>query len=211
MKFQFVTLTLVKLAMVAQAATWKFNVVSIMDPSYSLGLKYENKIIKMKSVDFPVFTTSIDSGKSTSYRYVVLDNAGKVISEEDFVRNYSSQVATINEVFNRKTKTVSIKSIPQIFEPFFTNGTADYKNYEDDQIYNVYAKCNEESYKNLKYNPFLDEDYDEKNESSSECTVTFVTKTSVYKTTGKLQLVGYNSRLFKKLSWKIKLDKKNFR
>jgi len=48
-----------------------------------------------------VFTTSIDSGKSTSYRYVVLDNAGKVISEEDFVRNYSSQVATINEVFNR--------------------------------------------------------------------------------------------------------------
>jgi len=33
-----------------------------MDPSYSLGLKYENKIIKMKSVDFP--------GRNRVYMYI---------------------------------------------------------------------------------------------------------------------------------------------
>ncbi|OUM56108.1 carbohydrate-binding module family 18 protein [Piromyces sp. E2] len=93
-----------------------------------------------------------------------------------------------------------IKIIPKLYK----NGTTSYKEYNDNQIYTVYAKCNEAAYKNLKTNPFIG---DEKNEGSSDCNVTFVTKTEIYKTTGKLQLIGFNSRKFKKLSWKIKLDK----
>jgi len=35
------------------AEKWKFNVVSIFEPEYSIGLKYNDKIIKMQSTVFP--------------------------------------------------------------------------------------------------------------------------------------------------------------
>ncbi|OUM61114.1 carbohydrate-binding module family 18 protein [Piromyces sp. E2] len=201
MKFQTISLTLTNLSLLVKAVTWKFHVVSIMEPSYRIGLKYENKIVNMQSQTFPVFTTSIDSGSSKTYKYVVLDNNGRVVSEEGFERNYTDEVATINEVYN----SVEIKSLPQVYKSLFKNGTNNYKDYEDNQIYTVYAKCDENAYQYLKYNPFINH---LKNDSEADCNVTFVTKTNIYQRTGKLQLIGFDSRRYKKLSWKIKLDKK---
>jgi len=196
MKFQTIGLTISQLALLVKAATWKFNVVSLMDPSYSMGLKYNNNIIRMSSNAFPVFTTSINSGSNTSYKYVILDKNGKVVSEESFERNYSNEVASINEVYNRKDKNVNVESPPQIYETLFTDGTDSYKVYDDDQVFTVYANCDQEAYNDLKHSPFINK---EKNENSADCNVTFVTKTDVYQTTGKLQLIGYNSRKYKKI------------
>ncbi|OUM61188.1 carbohydrate-binding module family 18 protein, partial [Piromyces sp. E2] len=149
----------------------------------------------------------INSGSKTSYKYVILDKNGKIISEEDFERTYSDKVASINEVYNRKNKNVNVVSLPHVYDPLFSNGTKNIREYNDDQIYTIYANCNEEAYTDLKYSPFIG---DRKNENSAECNVTFVTKTNIYQTTGKLELIGYNSRKYKKLSWKIKLEEPIF-
>lgn len=50
---------------------------------------------------FIVFTTTIESGLSSSYKYVVLDKDEKVVEEEDILRTYTPETSSINEVFNR--------------------------------------------------------------------------------------------------------------
>ncbi|OUM61113.1 hypothetical protein PIROE2DRAFT_12949 [Piromyces sp. E2] len=205
MKLHSILLTLANTAILAKASTWQFNVVSLMDQNYEIGLKYENNIIKMKSEAFPVFTTTVESGSSSQYKYVLLDKEGNVIEEEKDVRDYTEQTSSINEVYNRITKNVNIEHLPEVYEPLFKSGTEKYQKYEDNQIYTLYAKCDESSYSNLKYNPFVNNLL---NKNSADCDITFVTKTKVYQRTGKLQLIGYDSRKYKKLSWKLKLDKK---
>ena len=101
---------------------------------------------------------------------------------------------------------MKIIKFPKVFDPLYKGNSKKYKNIEDDQIYTVYAKCDEAEYNNLKHTPFLGEE--ERNLDSANCSVTFVTKTEIIERTGKLQLTGFDSRKYRKLSWKIKLDKK---
>eukprot|EP00833_Pecoramyces_ruminatium_P008468 jgi/Orpsp1_1/1182500/evm.model.c7180000081523.1 len=100
MRFELLTFALSSIAALIKAESWKFNVVSINDPSYHMGLKYNNKIIKMESSIFPLFTTTIDSGSTKSYKYVVLNKSGTVVEEEENERTYTSETSAINEVFN---------------------------------------------------------------------------------------------------------------
>jgi len=48
-----------------------------------------------------VFTTTIQSGNSNTYNYVLLDNLGNVVKEENFTRTYTPKTASINEVYDR--------------------------------------------------------------------------------------------------------------
>eukprot|EP00833_Pecoramyces_ruminatium_P014286 jgi/Orpsp1_1/1188318/evm.model.d7180000063883.1 len=100
MKFELLTIALSSITAIAKAESWKFNVVSVRDPSYTMALKYNNKIIKMESTIFPLFTTTIESGSKTTYKYVVLDEDGDVVEEESKERTYTSETSSINEVFN---------------------------------------------------------------------------------------------------------------
>jgi hypothetical protein len=195
------------------AEKWKFNVVSIFEPEYSIGLKYNDKIIKMQSTVFPVFTVTIepvDYSFKYFYKYVLLDKNGKVIDEEKKDRNYKPSVSSTYEVYNRYKTNVKIPSLSKVYDTNFVQSTEKYQPYDDSQIYTVYAKCNENDYENLKYKPFLNRNTFKKNEGFANCTVSFVSQTEVFERNGALQLIGYDSRKYKKLSWKIKLDKKIF-
>jgi len=73
-------------------------------------------------------------------------------------------------------------------------------------VYNVYANCEKKSYTDLVTRPFLEED--EQNEGESKCNITIVSPEEVFQTTGSVHVIGYGSRLYKKLSWTIKFDEK---
>ncbi|ORY23153.1 hypothetical protein LY90DRAFT_706924 [Neocallimastix californiae] len=208
MKFSTLSLAFSSLVVFANAANWKFNVVSIKDPSYSMGLKYNNKVVKMKSEVFPLFTTTIKSGSSKAYKYVVLDKNGKVIEEESIKRTYTSETPSINEVYNRNNRKITLSSLPKVYDPLFDGYQDKMKEFDDTKIYSVYAKCDEDQYSSLKYLPFINPN--KKNEGSANCTVNVITPTEVFQANGSLQLIGFDSRRYKKLSWKIKLDKKIF-
>jgi len=208
MKFNTVSLTLSSLITLANAAKWKFNVVSIKEPTYDIGLKYNNQIIKMTKEAFPLFTTTIDSGSTKNYSYVVLDKDGNVVEEEKVKRTYNSNTASINEVYNRNNKSVNVPSLPKVYEPLFNSYQGKIKEFDDSKIYTLYANCEEDAYENLKYNPFINGN--QKNENTANCTFSFVTPTDHYQTEGTIQLIGFDSRRYKKLSWKVKMQSKIF-
>jgi len=204
MKLRNFSVVLSTLATITNAATWTFNVVNIAGPEYDMGVKYNNKIIKMKSDIFPLYTTTVQSGSGNKYNYVLLDKSGNVAEEETISREYNDYIGSINEVYNRVTKTVNVPSLPQIYEPLYTESDT-YKDYPKNEIFTLYAKCEENNYKNLKYVPL--NGYD-KNLGTANCTLNIITPTMAETRAATLQLVGFNSRYFKKLSWKFKLDKK---
>ncbi|ORX79963.1 coth-domain-containing protein [Anaeromyces robustus] len=208
MKIQYLNLALSSIVAVVNAASWKFNVVNIMGTDYDIGIKYNNKVTKMTTENFPLYTTTIESGTSKTYKYVLLDKKGGVVEEESFERTYSDSISNINEVYDRKNKNIQVTSIPRAYEPLYSAETSDFPIYPKNEIYTLYAKCDDETYTDLKHNPFLSGSH--KNLNSSNCTISLVTPTESYQREGTLQLVGYNSRSYKKLSWKFKIDKKLF-
>jgi len=207
MRFNAISLALSSMVAVANAATWKFNVVNIGGTEYDMGVKYNNKVVKMTSEIFPLYSTTIESGSSTTYKYVLLDKTGNVVEEEYFDRTYTDETANINEVYDRTNKNVSVPELPKVFDPLYSSsGTEKYQPFSKNEIYTIYASCDETTYTDLKHNPFVNGSH--KNKNTSNCTVNIITPNSADSKTGTLQLVGFNSRHYKKLSWKFKLDKK---
>jgi len=206
MKINYLSLALSSLVAFANAASWKFNVVNIYGTDYDIGVKYNNQVTKMTSEIYPLYTTTINAGDSTTYKYVLLDKNGKVVEEEEFNRTYNSNTGSINEVYDRETKSVSVPSLPKVYENLYASGTESYQDFAKNEIYTIWANCDDDAYTSLKHNPFLNRYH--KNENFANCTINLITPRESYTRRGSLQLVGYNSRLFKKLSWKFKLDKK---
>eukprot|EP00833_Pecoramyces_ruminatium_P016963 jgi/Orpsp1_1/1190995/evm.model.d7180000082760.1 len=93
-------ITLSSLVAVVKAASWKFNVVNIYGTGYDMGLKYNNNVVKMTTEIYPLYTTTINSGSSTTYKYVILDKSGNIVEEEEFDRTYTTDIGNINEVYN---------------------------------------------------------------------------------------------------------------
>jgi len=53
MKIKTISLALSSVVAFVNAASWKFNVVSIMGTDYDMGVKYNNKVVKMTSEVYP--------------------------------------------------------------------------------------------------------------------------------------------------------------
>jgi len=85
-------------------------------------------------------------------------------------------------------------------------GSKDIKPFPHDEIYNVFAKCDEEAYINLSNAPFKSNGGI--NETPVNCTINIITSKKTFNSTGSLHIIGYGSRKYKKVSWGIKLDKK---
>jgi len=89
-------------------------------------------------------------------------------------------------------------------------GSEDFQPLSKNVIYNVYAECNESEYENRKNSPFLGPNNEEGNNEPFNCTFTIVSPNSVYKGEGNMHLLGFGSRLYKKLSYVIKLTGKKY-
>lgn len=203
MKIKFLALLLIKSIAATQ---WNFNVVSLNDKTFKIGLKYNNAIISLNSEVFPLFKGSIESTSNTNYKYVLLDSLNNVVQEEPFERNFdTNNDTTLNEVFNRKNLIYDIKSVPNVYDSLFQGGSKKMEDFPGNEIFTVYATCDDATYTNMKLNPIMGET---KNESSSKCVVTLITSNSVITQNGDLSLVGFNSRFYKKLSWKFKMEKR---
>jgi len=79
-----------------------------------------------------------------------------------------------------------------------------FKAFPSNEIFNIYANCTA-VYDDVKNQPFKGET---RNDDIANCTVSIITPTEMFQSTGTLRSVGFGSRLYKKLSWIIKLDSK---
>jgi len=169
-----------------------------------LGVKYNKKVVELKSTIFPLFNGTIKADKIYKYKYVALKD-GKVVEEEKLTRTYSKKTKKINEVYNRTNKKYDVPELPEPFKPMFKMGSKDFEPLPKNVIYNVYANCDKEIYSTLSNKPFLKGE-EELNNKTANCTFSIITPKSVFQSTGSIHLVGWLSRHYKKLSWSFKLD-----
>ncbi|OUM59723.1 hypothetical protein PIROE2DRAFT_14660 [Piromyces sp. E2] len=201
-KSSFLLLPLVALV---NANNYRFNVVSIYGEGSQLGVKYGNIVKPLTASPFPLFTGDVVADDIKEYKYVSLNSVGEVIEEESITRTYSDDTSKINEVYNRTTKKVNIPELPKPFKDMFPMGTEKYKPFPN-EIYNIYAKCDEYPYGILTVDPFL-KTYELPGKSAN-CTITIISPENTFQSAGAVHLIGYGSRLFKKLSWNMKFEKK---
>ncbi|KAG4092344.1 hypothetical protein H8356DRAFT_1704236 [Neocallimastix lanati (nom. inval.)] len=206
MKIKLFGLTLSSIFALANAKQHYFNVVSINNDEYSLGVKINGQVSNFTSKYFPLFTGTVNVDKVDKYKYVLLNRSGSVVEEESFERTYSEENSNKNEVYNRTNKKVEVPKLPEPLKISFPMGTEKYEPFPKNEIYNVFAKCNEDQYNDRKNNPFLEGK--QRNDELVNCTISIVTPEKVYQSNGNIHLSGYGSRLYKKLSWVIKLDNK---
>ncbi|OUM56353.1 hypothetical protein PIROE2DRAFT_19067, partial [Piromyces sp. E2] len=184
-----------------------FNVVSINGEGSLLGVKYGDVVVPLTATNFPLFSGQVEADNITNYKYVVLDEAGAVIEEESINRTYSEQTAKINEVYNRTTKDHEIPELPQPFNSMFPFGNDDFKPFQKDTIFNVYAKCDPVVYNNLVAEPFIGGTH-EQNNVPANCTITIVSPKKVFTSEGSIHIIGFGSRQYKRLSWNMRFEKK---
>jgi hypothetical protein len=208
MKIKILGLSIISSFVLCQAKEYNFNVVSILGEGSTLGVKYGENVKPLTATHFPLFSGSIDADNITQYKYVALDSAGNVIEEEKIDRTYSDQNSGINEVYNRANKDVVIPTLPEPFKPMFPMGSKNFKPFPKDVIYNIYAKCDPETYTYITSNPFDPPDSHKQNKTPSNCTITIISPKSTYESTGTIHIIGYGSRLYKKLTFGMKFDKK---
>lgn len=208
MKLNILGLSLTSLVTLCQAKTFNFNVVSVKGEGFNLGVKYGNEVKPLTASYFPLFSGDVEAEDITKYKYVVLDLAGAVIEEESVERIYSEETFKTNEVYNRTNKNVVLPELPQPFNSMFPMGTDKFKPIPTNVIYNIYAKCDQEAYSYVTSEPFLNANLGDVNNTPVNCTITIVSPKNVYKSEGAIRLIGFGSRIYKKLSWNMKFDKK---
>ncbi|ORX44688.1 coth-domain-containing protein, partial [Piromyces finnis] len=200
------------LTAISNAKTFNFNVVSILGEGYIMGVKYDtNEIpIPLTSTTFPLFKGSISVPTLTKYKYVALEpTTNKIIEEEKILRTYTEENSKVNEVYNRTTKLeINIPKLPEPFKPMFKMGSKNFKPFPN-EIFNVYAKCNENDYFDVSNHPFnIIDGKKTGNNKLVNCTFNIVSPTTTFSSDGTLHVIGYGSRSYKKLSFGFKFDKK---
>jgi len=189
---------------ISYAKVYKFNVVSLSNPNRIIGVKYNNQLTQLTTSAFPLFTGTVNADKIDNYKYVVMEKDGKVIEEESINRVYSENNSIINEVYNRTNKKVDVLELPKVYSSEYKKGSDKYPDYPLNEIFNIYAKC-DNTYESLKNQPFID---DKRNDVPTNCTFNIITPTEHYVTSGSAHIIGYGSRLYKKVSWGFKFDTK---
>eukprot|EP00833_Pecoramyces_ruminatium_P008641 jgi/Orpsp1_1/1182673/evm.model.c7180000082190.1 len=185
-----------------------FNVVSLFDKKYNLGIKYNEKVVPLTVSKYPLYSGSIENDNIKTYKYVVLDKNNQIIEEESFSRTFSER-KVINEVYNRSDKNVSITELPSPLEPMFPMGSKKYQPIPDNVIYTVYAECEETGYANVTTNPFFN-GREIRNEMKVPCSFNIISPDSTFESEGTIRLIGFGSRTYKKLSWSMQFSDKKF-
>ncbi|ORX85861.1 hypothetical protein BCR32DRAFT_290428 [Anaeromyces robustus] len=210
MKIKIFGFTIVStLLSIVNAKVYNFKAVSLSNNEYILGVKHDDVIDQMTPAAFPLFTAQIEADNISNYKYVVLDQTGQVVEEESIDREYSEDNSNLNEVYNRTTKQITIPELPKPFKTSYSLGSKNFVPFPNNEIWTIHAQC-DEIYDEVKNTPFLEGNL--RNDKESNCTLTIITAEDVYQYQGTTRLVGFGSRLYKKLSWvfKIKDDKKFF-
>jgi len=89
MRIKSFGISLFSLFALSKANNYVFNVVSILGEGSSLGVKYGDTVTPLNPVLFPLFNGTITADNIKEYKYVSLDNSGKIIGEESITRTYT--------------------------------------------------------------------------------------------------------------------------
>ncbi|KAG4089186.1 hypothetical protein H8356DRAFT_1720014 [Neocallimastix lanati (nom. inval.)] len=211
MKLNLFNLFLSTFIVCGNAEVYNFSVISTLGVGKKIAVVYNNgETVEMKPTKFPLYEVSVDTPSISTYHYVELNQLNAVAGQETFERNIKDKKENEHDVYNRVKKEIIIPELPHPFDAQFPMGSEKLQPIPEDIIYNVYVECDNATYLSVRDQPFLTKNGGrQRNDVSITCPIiNIITPKGEFSSSGTLRLVGYGSRLYKKLSWLLKLDKK---
>ncbi|KAF9105124.1 hypothetical protein BGX27_009793 [Mortierella sp. AM989] len=184
-----------------------YNVIGFPDTSASsFGVLIDGKVTPLttSNATFPLWSATVAGvdGKS-SYKYVKLSDNALVLDQEPFLRTLGRKKvkSTLNEFYSRRVTKAKLPKLRQIYadaRPPYSGA------FDESQIGTIHLTADAATFADLVDNPLDDDKEDVK------ATFRFINGDTVYNSDKvKLKISGHDTRNFKKLSIKVKFDKKN--
>ncbi|KAF9307738.1 hypothetical protein BG003_000269 [Podila horticola] len=180
-----------------------YNVVGFPDTDAgSFGVLINGKITKLSTSPdtFPLWSGIAPRASAASgYQYVKLSEQGTIVTQEPFLRPFQngSAKSTTNEFFLRQMTRTTLPKLPQVFGDVRPKPSTA---FDHSQIATIHLTPDQNNFADMVAHPREDRD-------PIRAGFRFISADMVYSAKRvKLKVSGRDTRLFKKLSLRIKFD-----
>ncbi|KAI8647942.1 coth protein-domain-containing protein [Parasitella parasitica] len=180
----------------------EYNVVGLLNQSETMGVTVDNATypLKIRSNDTRILHSGMAPTAKSGYNYVRIYPNNTVV-KESFKRAPVIQ-NTVNEFFNRTWNNYSIAQFPQIYPPLASIKRVTSQLHKEGQIPSIHISGNQTLFDKMHGNSTAD--------LSVMSNVSYVSlNDSLFYQDVEVSLAGRSSRWFPKLSYNLKLDKKD--
>ncbi|KAG0360652.1 hypothetical protein BG005_010235 [Podila minutissima] len=181
-----------------------FNVIGFPDDKtnmYAVEINKKLHPLKTSKDTFPLWSANVaDASASDSYRYVQLNKKKKVVSREEFQRQFDDEgaTATLNEFFNRQTTITALPEIKQVYEDIRPTAS---EAFDSSQIATINLTTDKKAFDEMLDNPLAED------REPIDAGFRFINTDNVYSAGNvKLKVSGHGSRKYKKVSLSIAFD-----
>ncbi|KAI7895222.1 coth protein-domain-containing protein [Mucor mucedo] len=182
----------------------EYNVINLLNDTHTMGVIVDNVTYPL-SFDSKV-TNILYNGKApvakNGYQYAKISKEDNSTEAEPFVRQPTHE-STLNEFYNRTWNTQNVSQLPVVFEPLKAINRAQSDLHREGEIPTIHLVANQTAI-DLMHNSNSTEDY------KIDTNMTYITlnNTQSYEA-AEISLAGRSSRWMTKLSYNIKLAKKD--
>lgn len=180
----------------------QYNVVNLLNQSETMGVQVDNTTfpLKLRNNNTKILYSGIAPIAKSGYNYVrVYPNDTMV--EEPFMRAPVTH-NTVNEFFNRTWNNYSIAQFPQIYPPLPAIKRVSSQLHKDGQIPSIHISGNQTLFDQMHNNSTAD--------LSVMSNISYVSlNDTLFYEDVEVSLAGRSSRWLSKLSYNLKLDKKD--
>lgn len=184
--------------------TIDYSVIGLVNETYTMAVMVDNKIYPLSSD--PVTTTILHTGKAPiakeGYKYVKLNKSDNSTLPEPFLRDPISK-DSLNEFFNRTWNKQDLDSFPTAYEPLEAIHRVKSNLHRQGEIPTIHFVANQVELDRM-HNSKSDEDF----EVQAKMVYISLNETLTFKKV-EIDLSGRSSRWMPKLSYGIKLKKKD--
>ncbi|CAO3627743.1 unnamed protein product [Mucor hiemalis] len=181
-----------------------YNVIKLLNETETMGVVVDNVTYPLdfnKNVSKVLFTGKAPAAKN-GYQYVKITKANNNTEAESFLRQ-PTESNTVNEFFNRTWNTRELAQLPVVYEPLPVINRIHTDLHIDGEIPTMHLIANQTEV-DLMHHSNSTEDYKIK----SNMTYISLKDTLNYEDV-EISLAGRSSRWMPKLSYNVKLDKKD--
>ncbi|KAI8981843.1 coth protein-domain-containing protein, partial [Mycotypha africana] len=179
----------------------QYNVVKLLNETDRMAVMVDNNTYPLsRSTETPIIHTGQAPVAKSGYHYVKLDQYNNT-QAESFSRSPVT-IDTVYEYFNRTWNNRTLAQIPQLYAPLGAIHKVESDLHKDGQIATIYITANQTELDNMHHNSNAD--------LTVNSSITYVSLNDVEKFSNvELSLSGRSSRWMRKLSYNLKLDKKD--
>ncbi|RCH97885.1 hypothetical protein CU098_010244 [Rhizopus stolonifer] len=188
----------------ASSSNINYNVINVSNNTYAMGVVVDNVTYPLTlSEDADILYTGSAPVAYSGYSYVQINKVTNATEMEPFLRK-PIETNTFNEFFNRTWNQYQVATLPNIYEPVKEINRIKTNLHREGEIATIHITANQTEFDRL-VNSNITDDYELK---TTKLSYVNLNETFSFKHV-KLSLSGHSSRLMPKVSFNLKLKKKD--